>query len=794
MRHFLLPLFIVVCAFSQAQMPYSKLRLWAGASELQMLSEHGVPVDHGKYKKNTWFISDFSESEIQVIENLGIQYDVLVKDVKKYYQSRLTNGHDPMTPHIMGTPHIRSHNRSACGASGSSITFTDPANFNLGSMGGYFTYAEFISEIDAMVAQYPNLISAKAPIGTFQTHESRPIYWMRISDNPNTNEGEPQVLYTAIHHAREPGSLSQLIYYMWYLLENYGTDPEVTYLVNNTDMLFVPMINPDGYIQNQTTDPNGGGMWRKNRRNNGNGTFGVDLNRNYSYQWGVSGASTNPASDTYAGPNGFSEPETQAMKFLFENNSIQIALNYHTYGDLLLHPFGYDYVVAPDDDLFFLWKDLMVQVNGYGNIQSVDLYPAAGDSDDWAYAGDLTTKPKVYAMTPEVGDDTHGFWPATAEILPLCRENVHQNLTAVHLLHVFGKTQDENPSTISQANGYLKFDVTRLGLTSGTLTAQIIPLGFGISSVGAPKSFSTLNIGQTTTDSIAYTLDVGLQQGQDFQYILRLSNGTYTKDDTLTKIYGTGTTLFADNGSTLNNWTSTSWSTTAADFVSPSTSITDSPGGNYPNQTNRIINLSNSINLSNAIAASAMFYAKWEIEDNYDYCQFEVSTDGGSSWTPLCGKYTNTGSANQDQGNPLYDGFQTTWVREEVDLSDYLGNTVNFRFQLRSDNFVTEDGFYFDDFEISVIEQATAEVNDTDLVLFHLFPNPANQTVKVQLEHLESGTIVIRDASGREVEHVVFSDSSFIIIDISNLPSGMYHVECINTENNRMVERLMVFK
>ena len=78
---------------------------------------------------------------------------------------------------------------------------------------------------------------------------------------------KPQVLYTSIHHAREPMSLSQLIFYMWYLLENYDSDPEVQYILNNTELYFIPVVNPDGYLYNEFTNPTGGGLWRKNRKN-----------------------------------------------------------------------------------------------------------------------------------------------------------------------------------------------------------------------------------------------------------------------------------------------------------------------------------------------------------------------------------------------------------------------------------------------------------------------------------------------------------------------------------------------
>jgi carboxypeptidase T len=71
-----------------------------------------------------------------------------------------------------------------------------------------------------------------------------------ISNNPNVDEEKPEVLYTAIHHAREPASLSQTIFYMWYLLENYETSEEVRFLIDHTEMYFIPVVNPDGYIIN----------------------------------------------------------------------------------------------------------------------------------------------------------------------------------------------------------------------------------------------------------------------------------------------------------------------------------------------------------------------------------------------------------------------------------------------------------------------------------------------------------------------------------------------------------------
>ena len=228
-------------------------------------------------------------------------------------------------------------------------------------MGGYFTYQEVLDELDQMKALYPNLITTKANISNFLT-QGQPdnsvtpsiggngIKWVKISDNPDASESEPQILYTAIHHAREPMSLHQLIFYMWYLLENYETDPEIQSIVDNTELYFVPVVNPDGYLYNEKTNPNGGGFWRKNRRNNGNGTFGVDNNRNYEYfidgnsgngMWGGEGSSGNPDSQVYRGSAPFSEVENQAMKWFVEQHNFIMAFNNHSYGELLLRPYGY---------------------------------------------------------------------------------------------------------------------------------------------------------------------------------------------------------------------------------------------------------------------------------------------------------------------------------------------------------------------------------------------------------------------------------------------------------------------
>ena len=110
-------------------------------------------------------------------------------------------------------------------------------------------------------------------------------------------------------------------------------------------MWFIPVVNPDGYVYNESIEPNGGGMHRKNRRdtNCGNGTSrGVDLNRNFGYNWGENdiGSSPNPCSDVYRGESSFSEPETQALRDFILNHNFKNVLNFHTYANTYIHPFG----------------------------------------------------------------------------------------------------------------------------------------------------------------------------------------------------------------------------------------------------------------------------------------------------------------------------------------------------------------------------------------------------------------------------------------------------------------------
>ena len=155
----------------------------------------------------------------------GFEIETLVEDVQQYYLEQKG-----------GEIESRSNNCQA----NIDYAYPQPDNFQLGTMIGYYRYEEMLAELEEMHTRFPHLITAHQEIDSFRTHQDRPIYWLRISSNLRSLEEKPEVLYTAIHHAREPMSMTQLIYFMWYVLENYEQDAEIRYLLDNTALYFIP--------------------------------------------------------------------------------------------------------------------------------------------------------------------------------------------------------------------------------------------------------------------------------------------------------------------------------------------------------------------------------------------------------------------------------------------------------------------------------------------------------------------------------------------------------------------------
>lgn len=749
-----------------------------GAAELMRL---GIAADHGEMKPGVSITTDLSDTELAILQQNGIPFHTDIADVQAYY---VAHANDPAP----------ADHRSVECAPPADIAV--PAPFNLGTMGGYYTWDEMKDILDQMAAAYPNLISAKASIG--ESMEGRSLYMVRISNNPNVDQGKPEVLYNALHHAREPASLSQVIFYMWHLLENYGSDPEVTWLVDNTEMYFVPCVNPDGYVYNETTNPNGGGMWRKNRRDNGDGTIGVDLNRNYGYEWGYdnSGSSPNGGSEVYRGESAFSEPETQAMRDFCNAHQFRLALNYHTYGNLLIYPWGYEYsIYTPDSAAFSEYGILLARDNHYLNgtgDQTVN-YVTNGDSDDWMY-GEQTSKPKIYSMTPEAGIGSEGFWPPSSRINAICKENVTQNLRLAHLAGVFGESLDRTAPVLADVQPYIRFQVERLGQEQGDITVSIAPLDL-VQSTGAAKIYSDLDLLEKRLDSIPVQLDPSIIEGDQVRYVLITDFGGYATRDTITKIFGTPVIALADNGNNLTNWTGT-WGVTTSTYFTPPSCISDSPFGNYPDNADKKLDLADPIDLTDIGTASLTFWAKWDIEPAYDQVQVLASADN-DLWYPLCGIYTHPGSIDQSYDEPLYDGRQPAWVQEHMDLADYLGAPVWLRFELRSDQGATGDGFFLDGVQVVTTQSGPSGIGEfSHSPLLTSEPNPAGDHVRIQydLSMLETNNaLVVRNALGAIVLKEALTQSKGTLeLSTADWAGGVYFYTITGAGASVPVQRLVV--
>jgi hypothetical protein len=701
-----LTLLFSIAAFSQN---YKQVKIFIkDHNDIQTLIQKGLEIDHGYFDKDNSISVFVSDKEFNLLQQTGLEYEILINDWASYYAS---------LPGLTESQkfEFRQNSKDNFNVDG----------FGFGSMGGFFTLNEVYARLDSMFLLYPNIITQQYSIGT--SIQGRTIYAVKISDNPNVNESEPQVHINALIHAREPQSMMTVMYYMYYLLENYGTDPEVTYLVNNREIYFIPVINVDGYEYNRQTDPNGGGMWRKNRRNNGDGSYGVDLNRNFGYKWGYdnNGSSPYPSDETYRGTAPFSEPETQAIRDLVNSKNFKTALNYHTYGNYLLYPWGYINQPCPDDAIFSEFSTDMVQYNGYENGRApVVLYIVNGSSDDWMY-GEQITKPKIFGMTPEVGST--GFWPSQAEIYPLAQENVLPNLyytwaagEFINLINPSFSQQYFNPGDFVQLNipqirnkGLSDASNISLSLLSDN---PLITINTGNINLGNILSRTTINNSQ----NLSFTIDQGMGADIEVKMIVTiLTNGTPMKSDTLSFITGTPVFIFSDStNDPAINWNITStpanpkWEATTLSYHSAPTSFTDSKNGNYSNNATVTMSLKNALNLTAYQHPRLAFWTKYDIESNWDYGQVELSTNNGATWTPLQGLYTEPGTGSfQPNGEPLYDGTQLNWVREEIDLSGLNSSQVKLRYELKTDGSVTEDGWYVDDIGILIYSIVPVELS-----------------------------------------------------------------------------------
>ncbi|NQV16155.1 T9SS type A sorting domain-containing protein [bacterium] len=446
------------------QLTYSKVQITINTSEdLAILKNLGFDRDQLRLSDGNWE-AILNNVEIDILKDSGLPFHFVIDDVIEHYLEFIRIPDAEM-------PRLQREMREEYEVEG----------FEFGSMGGYYTFAEVAAELDSMRLLYPELISEKFSIGL--SVEGRDLWASRISNNPDVDEDQPEILYTGLHHAREPMSMAAIMYFMYYMLENYGSDPLVTFLIDNRELYFLPVVNPDGYVYNEETNPGGGGMWRKNRRDNGDGSWGVNNNRNYGYMWGYDnlGSSPSPSNNEFRGTDPFSEPETQAVRDFCINHHFQLALNYHTYWHKLFLPWAYIYNSHTPDSAIYM--DLALEMTRFNNYD-IEVSTEAtgvvnGYSDDWMY-GEQTEKNKIFAMTPEIGEwSDGGFWAMQSRIYHLAQENVYANL-----ILALGPGVIDSDTTLHLEAGSITSGYLSPGTDTLTVTAEIVnPMAEPISVV-----------------------------------------------------------------------------------------------------------------------------------------------------------------------------------------------------------------------------------------------------------------------------------------------------------------------
>jgi hypothetical protein len=274
----------------------------------------------------------------------------------------------------------------------------------------YRRLSGYVSEMKKLAKKHPSL--ARVMKLNHKTLEGRNVFGIEISARVRREDGRPTFYVDGVHHAREWPAAEYPMIFAHYLTERFGRNRQVTSLLRRLRVVIVPVVNVDGFDYSRESLVDGQGLetyplsiagleayWRKNRRSASGATapvarknpdaYGVDPNRNYSYAWGDDGggSSGTHVDQTYRGNAPFSEPETRNVRKLVLSRHVTGVITNHTYGDLVLRPWGHTTKDSPDERILApLGARLARAMGGYANEKGIGLYATTGTTDDWAYA------------------------------------------------------------------------------------------------------------------------------------------------------------------------------------------------------------------------------------------------------------------------------------------------------------------------------------------------------------------------------------------------------------------------
>ncbi len=732
-------------------------------------------------RNSDWLDCILNEHEFNQVRIKKIKYEILNDDLESYYESILTKSGKEVPKVLAGT------------------------DFTYGSMGGYYTLEEAYKVFADMHSKFPQFVSDSQIIG--HSIEGRPILAYCFGDS----DSQEQVLFTALHHAREPGGLTTLVYFLWNLLENADSgNPEALFLLHNRAVYVIPVINPDGYFYNEETMPGGGGMWRKNRRINSDSSFGVDLNRNYgpmeSWDSPASGSSNDPSSENYRGTAPFSEPETQAVRDFCVNHHIKTALNYHTFGGSLIYPWAYVNSETPDSVLYRAFSEDVTKNNHYcfGRDFQTILYRTSGASDDWMYLAS-PEKQKIISMTSEAGTVLDGFWPPMDRIIPIAQNNLYTNYQVL-----WSGGVNLRPISISfnydstSGKGYVSLTIQNIGVenSDNPCFLKLSSLNDSIMVDSYQRPIIPLKPGDKITEFFHISQADNFINGSMMPFRVEIIQDSIPRLDTFQlQLYNYSTQVLYSDRQSLVNWMLNNWGT-EYDSVLNKDVLSDSPGGNYDDMKDNYLTYGVPIRI-NADNETLEFKAHWYIEPGNDVAVVQVSSNNGSSWENLSTSRMNEGlgaeGSRQEKGKYGFDGFFPDWVEQDASLSQYINKNILLRFGMLSNSYFNFDGIHLDDIKI---RNYSIPYSDKQ-VFISISPNPVYEGLPITIGFITNSgnssnvyNIDIYNLTGVRVKHYLFHSEfdgkhQFIIPTIG-LASDCYFIEIKNANSIQFAKFMLI--
>ena len=753
---FLILFFVaVVCTLAATaqravDMRHSRVRVFP-ASQAEHMLLRSLDVDH-MHADGEGIVAVLTHEDVRTLDAAGVRVEVLVRDLEHYYADRaeadLAAGAQPLMQ--------------------SSV----PANFTLGSVGGHLSPDEIHQQLLRMAELYPHLVSSPQQIGT--SHEGRPIVAVRLSSTQQDDALVPEVLYTALHHAREPTGMMSLFYTMWSLLEGYGADAESTYLLDNRALWFIPLVNPDGYAYNVAGFPFGGGLWRKNMRAQGDSA--VDLNRNYGPEhfWNheAGGSSTNRNADNYRGSAPFSEPETQAIRDFCLRRRFDVALNHHTFSNLFIQP--QEIVdLTPQDSVYYTRATRALgSLAAYapGSSKITVGYATRGTSDDWMYAYGRGAEGHIYSWTPESGNGDDAFWPLPSRVAPISAWNHRMN---VGIAWAAGAApMITRRGWRSSASGPVaRITVMNVGRRPMTQQATLALEG------GSSTNIPVMSPGEALDFELAVGDSLRMHSSQSRQTLeITLAYDGVALRDSIMPIMRDVDTLFADDFETgFGRWkTGIEW---GEERVDGSTVASDSPYRNYTERrgVENTLELAELISLAGYDAAELAFDASYVVEARSHNAGVQVLRGESLLWEDVDAVELQLPFDTDAITRSRFRGDGSPWRRYRVRLDGFVGDDISVRFFVSaptSQFHYTFDGVKVDNVEVIASRMPRTAVDTDTASRMSVSPNPFSSTLSVELAGAGQSAIELYDALGELVAWA--SARSHARLDTEHLAPGAY--------------------